>query len=234
VRAQQQQQQQQVQASTTTATNLATNAPLNNTQAMPQALPTNQNPVLPVHPAPPALPPPPANPSIQQVAAPPPRSRMPFADLPTRHEHLAPCFNNTRSEEVEHYFADLQHLLAMNAVVAEDEMKQATVKYLKSVGTKKLWRMTPTFADAGQTYKDFKTEILSLYPSAGTDCTFSIQDLDLLIGEQAQVGIISTNSVADYYRQFLLILHYLIRTVSPVSTSCKTSCKDSDLSLRST
>jgi hypothetical protein len=68
----------------------------------------------------------------------------------------------------------------------------------------------PAFADAGQTYKDFKTEILSLYPSAGTDCTFSIQDLDLLIGEQAQVGIISTNSIADYYRQFLLILHYLI------------------------
>jgi hypothetical protein len=135
---------------------------------------------------------------------------MPFANLPTRHERLAPCFDNARPEEVEHYFADLQHLLAVNAVVAEDKMKQATVKYLKSVGTKKLWRMMPAFADAGQTYEDFKTKILSLYPSTGTNHTFSIQDLDMLIGKQAQVGIISTNDIADYYCQFLLISHYLI------------------------
>jgi hypothetical protein len=135
---------------------------------------------------------------------------MPFADLPARHERSAPCFDNARPEEVEHYFADLQHLLAANAVVAEDEMKQAAVKYLKSVGTEKLWRTTPAFADAAQTYEEFKTEILSLYPSAGTDRTFSIQDLDMLIGERVQVGIISTNDVADYYRQFLLISRYLI------------------------
>jgi hypothetical protein len=62
-------------------------------------------------------------------------------------------------------------------------MKQAAVKYLKSVGTKKLWRTTPTFANAAQTYKEFKTEILSLYPSVGTDRTFSIQDLDMLISK---------------------------------------------------
>jgi hypothetical protein len=135
---------------------------------------------------------------------------MPFADLPARHERSAPCFDDARPEEVEHYFADLQHLLAANAVVAEDKMKQAAVKYLKSVGTEKLWRTTPAFTDAAQTYKEFKTEILSLYPSAGTDCTFSIQDLDMLIGERARVGIISTNNIADYYCQFLLISRYLI------------------------
>jgi hypothetical protein len=133
-RAQQQQQQQQAQASTSTAINPVTNMPLNNMQAAPQALPTNPNPVPPVHPAPPALPPPPANPAIQQATVPPPRPRMPFADLPTRHKCLALCFNDARPEEVECYFADLQHLLVMNTVVAEDEMKQAAVKYLKSVG----------------------------------------------------------------------------------------------------
>jgi hypothetical protein len=89
-------------------------------------------------------------------------------------------------------------------------MKQAAIKYLKSVGTKKLWRTMPAFTDAGQTYKEFKTEILSLYPSTSTDHTFSIQDLDMLIGKQVWVGIISTNDITDYYCQFLLILHYLI------------------------
>jgi hypothetical protein len=165
---------------------------------------------------------------------PQPRPRMPFANLPARHERSALCFNDTRPKEVEHYFADLQHLLAANAVVAEDEMKQAAIKYLKSVGTKKLWRTTPAFADAVQTYEEFKTEILSLYPSTGTDRTFSIQDLDKLISERAQVGIISTNNVADYYCQFLLILCYLIsKNRLPVSTSRKTSCTASTLNSHS-
>jgi hypothetical protein len=92
---------------------------------------------------------------------------MPFADLPARHERSAPCFDDARLKEVECYFADLQHLLAANTVVAEDKMKQAAVKYLKSVGTEKLWRTTPAFANAAQTYKELKTEILSLVPQCG-------------------------------------------------------------------
>ena len=37
-----------------------------------------------------------------------------------------------------------------------------------------------------------------------------MQDLDLLIGELARVGVFSTNDVGDYFRQFLLITRYLI------------------------
>jgi hypothetical protein len=76
---------------------------------------------------------------------------MPFADLPARHEHSALCFDDTRPEEVEHYFTDLQHLLAAHVVELEDERKQATVKYLKFFGTEKLWKTSPAFADATRT-----------------------------------------------------------------------------------
>jgi hypothetical protein len=130
--------------------------------------------------------------------------------LPARHERSAPCFDDTRPEEVERYFADLEDLFTTLAINDENQKKQAAVKYLKAVSTEKLWKSSPAFDDIARSYADFKTEILHLYPSSGLDRTYTLQDLDMLIGERARVGIISANDVADYYRQFLLISRYLI------------------------
>jgi hypothetical protein len=134
---------------------------------------------------------------------------MPFADLPARHEHSAPCFDDTRPKEVERYFVDLQHLLAANS--SSRGQNEASCHQIPQIcWDQKALEDNACIHYAGQTYKEFKTEILSLYPSTSTDHTFSIQDLDMLIGKQVWVGIISTNDITDYYCQFLLILHYLI------------------------
>jgi hypothetical protein len=130
--------------------------------------------------------------------------------LPARHEHSAPSFDENRPEEVDRYFTDLDDLLTANGVAGNDECKQAAVKYLKEVSTEKLWKSSPAWSDATKTFAEFKREILRLYPASSEDRSFTIQDLDRLIGERARVGIFSTNDVGNYFRQFLLITRYLI------------------------
>jgi hypothetical protein len=94
------------------------------------------------------------------------------------------------------------------------------------VSTEKLWKSSPTFDDAARTYNEFKAEVLSLYPSSGLDRTYTLQDLNMLIGERARIGIISANDVVDYYRQFLLISRYLIskRRMSTIDQSRSFLC----------
>ena len=135
---------------------------------------------------------------------------MVFANLLARHKHTAPSFDEDRPEEIERYFSDLADILDTHAVVADDECKAAAFKYMKHHRTEKLWRSSPTFAEAGSNFTTFKDDILRLYPNSSTNQTYTMQDLDLLIGERARVGVFSTNNVGDYFRQFLLITQYLI------------------------
>jgi hypothetical protein len=133
---------------------------------------------------------------------------MPFADLPYRGERAAPTFNETQPEELERYFADLQDLFARHAIADLQERKQAAVKYLK-FSTERLWKTANAWADATKTYEEFKTEIFKFYPGSTSDRTYTMQDLDALIGQYARTGIRSAAELGEYHRHFLLITRYL-------------------------
>ena len=49
-----------------------------------------------------------------------------------------------------------------------------------------------------------------MYPGALDDCTYTLQDLDALIGERICIGIVNPHELGEYYRQFLLITQYLV------------------------
>jgi hypothetical protein len=132
------------------------------------------------------------------------------ANLPSRHERLAPCFDDSRPNEIEQYFSDLGNLFNTYAVGTDLARKQATIKYLKAVATENLWKLLPAYLDAARSFNNFKVEILALYPSSSRDHAYSIQDLNILIGKCVRVGIFSTNDATDYYCQFLLITCFLI------------------------
>jgi hypothetical protein len=83
------------------------------------------------------------------------------------------------------------------------------LKYLK-IWTESLWKTTEAWADAQKMYNDFKQEVFKFYPGATSDWTYTLQDLDLLIGHHAWTGILSTADLGEYYHPFLLILWYLI------------------------
>ena len=146
--------------------------------------------------------------AAQQAQAPAPVI-TPFATLPGRSERSEPSFDDTQPEELERYFEDLQALLNRYAVVDEQERKQAALKYLK-IRTEQLWKMTEAWGDHTKTYDDFKSEVFALYPGATGDRTFTLQDLDTLIGHWARIGVITSTDLGEYYRKFLLISRYLI------------------------
>ena len=164
-----------------------------------QVNPPLQAPVLPPV-APPILPP--------QVPA-NPNAGLALANLPGRNERSAPSFDETQPQELDRYFSDLQALLHRYNIVAEDERKQAAVRYL-SIQGENLWKTTSAWADPTRTFEEFKAEVFRLYPRATGDWTYTIQNLDLVIGHYAQNGILNAIDLGEYYRRFILISRYLI------------------------
>ena len=134
---------------------------------------------------------------------------MPFVDLPARGERSAPAFDDHQPEELGRYFEDLESLLTRHNVTDEQEMKRAAVRYLR-IRTESLWKTTIAWNDLTKTFDEFKDEVFKLYPGSSGDRTYSIQDLDLLIGHFSRVGIRTSAELGEYHRQFLLISRYLI------------------------
>jgi hypothetical protein len=129
--------------------------------------------------------------------------------MPVRGERTAPTFDDKQPEALGRYFADLQVLLDRHQVLTDDDCKNAAVRYLK-IRTERLWKTTDAWSDNTKTFDEFKAEVFKLYPGASDDRTYTIQDLDLIVGHSARIGIISAADLGEYYRRFLLISRYLI------------------------
>jgi len=109
---------------------------------------------------------------------------MPLADLPGRGERSTPTFDDTRSEELPRFFDDLELLLGRHQVLDENERKQAALRYL-TFQTETLWKTAEAWTDQTKTYQEFRDEIYKLYPGSSGDRTYTMQDLDLLLGHYA-------------------------------------------------
>ena len=134
---------------------------------------------------------------------------MPLADLPARREESAPSFLNDQPEELVRYFDDLDILFIRHNVTDQQDHKEAACKYT-SIRTEQLWKTTAAWLDQAQTYEDFKTEVLKLYPGALGDRTHTLQELEWTVERYARIGIQSAAELGEYYRQYLLITRYLI------------------------
>jgi hypothetical protein len=61
-----------------------------------------------------------------------------------------------------------------------------------------LWKAIPEF-DVTKTFDKFKSAIFKLYPSSESERKWTIADLDKLVGEQLQMGILSVSDLGNYY-----------------------------------
>src|SRR5229473_6394451 len=134
---------------------------------------------------------------------------MPLTDLPGCGECSTPTFDDTCSEELPHFFDDLELLLGQHNVVNKQECKQAALHYL-SFQMETLWKTAESWADQTKSYQEFWEEIFKLYLGSSGDWTYTMQDLDLLLGHYAQVSILMSADLGEYHRKFLLIMWYLI------------------------
>ncbi len=134
---------------------------------------------------------------------------MPFQDLPCRHEECAPVLDLSDPREIWHYFDDLDFLFAKHRISDPQEKKRAAVNY-PSVAVERLWKTARTFGDPARSYKDFKVEIIALYPEATTVQEHSLAEFDSLVSDRVHTPIHTEMELGAYYHDFLIISRFLI------------------------
>ena len=133
---------------------------------------------------------------------------MTFADLPGRGERSAPSFEGS-TEELAHYFSELDSLFTQKNVMLDNEKKLGALKYLATAMLERMWRASETYSDVMKTYDDFKAEIHEFYPGS-TDDVSTVHHLDMLIGERARLGIRNATELGKFHLQFRTISKHLI------------------------
>ncbi|KAH9032173.1 hypothetical protein EDB85DRAFT_2145732 [Lactarius pseudohatsudake] len=134
---------------------------------------------------------------------------MPFQDLPHRREDSAPVLNLADPCEIWRYFDDLEFLFLKHRVSDNQEKKRAAVRY-PSVAVERLWKTARAFGDPACSYKDFKAEVIALYPEAIAAQEHTLADLDMLVAHCARTAIRSEIELGAYYCEFLIISRFLI------------------------
>ena len=103
-------------------------------------------------------------------------------------------FNGSQPEELDRYFADLQALLDRHGATTARNANRRAVK-VSDIQTEKLLKTT-AWSDNTNTFDEVKAGALRFYPRRSGDRAHTIQDLDLVIGHYARVGILSGTDFA--------------------------------------
>jgi hypothetical protein len=61
-----------------------------------------------------------------------------------------------------------------------------------------VWEAIPEF-DVTKTFDEFKAAIFKLYPSSENKHKWTIADMDKLVGEQLQMGILNVSDLGNCY-----------------------------------
>ena len=88
-------------------------------------------------------------------------------------------------------------------------MKKHVVRFV-DCNTVELWEILPKFADATKSYQDFINTVYKLYPRSNSEQRWLIADMDQLVGELSQVGVLSLADLGRYHMEFIAITTFLI------------------------
>jgi hypothetical protein len=116
--------------------------------------------------------------------------------LPRGHSST-PKFTPDVPRELVRYFKELELLFGPAQVVDDTERKKHACRYV-DIDTADLWEAIPEF-DITKTFDEFKTAIFKLYPGSESKRKWTIADMDKLVGEQLQVGILNVSDLGNYY-----------------------------------
>jgi hypothetical protein len=64
--------------------------------------------------------------------------------------------------------------------------------------------------DVAQNFEEFKSAVHKLYPRSESECKWTIADMDKLVGEQLQMGILNVNDLGNYHQMFYFITKFLL------------------------
>jgi hypothetical protein len=139
------------------------------------------------------------------LPSPPPAiMTAPMTMLPRRHSST-PQFNPEVPWE---YFRELEMFFGSAQIVNNMEKKKHACWYI-DIDTADLWESIPEF-NVAQTFEEFKLAIHELYPGFESERKWTIADMNKLVGEQLQMGILNVNDLGNYYWMFYSITKFLL------------------------
>ncbi|OBZ70362.1 hypothetical protein A0H81_09647 [Grifola frondosa] len=138
--------------------------------------------------------------------------------MPARGHHTAPVFDPKEPRMLLRFFEDLEYLFTTLATAPTNELKKRHAVRYAPIDVADMWDQLPSYADATKTYEEWREEVKAFYPTADANRKYTLQDLDLLIGERSRLGISTAADLGDYYREFFKITEFL-RSRQRLSTS---------------
>ncbi|KZT22534.1 hypothetical protein NEOLEDRAFT_1071210 [Neolentinus lepideus HHB14362 ss-1] len=131
--------------------------------------------------------------------------------MPMHNCRTAPSFDANQPRTILCYLEDLEDLFEAASVTENDKKKKYVTKYV-SLTVEDLWGSLASATDEAKTYDDFKTEILSLYPTASeTNRKYSVKDVEDLIRKMHGESMTSLVQLTAYYHEFIAITSYLAK-----------------------
>jgi hypothetical protein len=91
----------------------------------------------------------------------------------------------------------LELLFGPAQIVDDAEKKKHACRYV-DINTADLWEAIPEF-DSTKTFDNFKSAIFKLYPGLESERKWTIANMDKLVGEQLQMGILNISDLGNYY-----------------------------------
>jgi hypothetical protein len=130
----------------------------------------------------------------------------PSYHMPIRGSCQALTFDG-KNENLLRFFEDITDHANLAKLNDADCIKW-TVRYA-NVQDSETWKFLPTYA-IGNNFENFKAEVITLYPGVDSNRKYTIGDLERLIEESRQKGIIGKEALGDYHRNFMRISLFLI------------------------
>ncbi|RPD52244.1 hypothetical protein L227DRAFT_484747, partial [Lentinus tigrinus ALCF2SS1-6] len=135
--------------------------------------------------------------------------------MPLSNERGTPQWSSTSREGVEHYFRDLERVMAKHQVTDEAEKKEAALTYVP-IDVAKHWESLPKYSAAD--YDGFKTTILGFYLSTDAKHKFMVREFDEIVSRRVRTGISSLSEYMEFYGEFYPVACYLMGKTPPELT----------------
>ncbi|KAG6824922.1 hypothetical protein H0H92_005399 [Tricholoma furcatifolium] len=130
--------------------------------------------------------------------------------MPPKNSSSAPRFDIADPSDLINFFDELEWLLEDRNVTEEEKMKHYAVRYAPSKVTS-LWKTLPSYTSGKSSYKNWKNDVIALYPGANPKRKFTLPDLDRLTAQARNRGITNLADFATYYRTFYEVSEWLIK-----------------------
>jgi hypothetical protein len=117
--------------------------------------------------------------------------------MPPRGHSSTPKFTPDVPRELQCYFKELELLFGPAQVVDDTEKKKHACRYV-DIDIADLWKAIPEF-DVIKTFDEFKSAIFKPYLGSESERKWTIVDMDKLVGEQLQMGILDVSDLGNYY-----------------------------------